>query len=118
MRRHVQVDVRLTAPPRPAWCASPHGGPTVAGRHGADVGADEDSGHRRRATIEAFAAGADYLLIGGHHDAAVSGADPVERCPSLAVVLDRVDADRVRGAPVENASRFARSLMGRKLACY
>ena len=60
-----------------------YGRPSVAGRCSA-VGVDtnKDSGCRRRVAIKVFAAGADYLIIGGHHGAAVSGADPVERRPA------------------------------------
>jgi hypothetical protein len=57
-------------------------------RRGADVGADEESGHRRRAAIEAFA-----------------------------VVLDRVEDHGVRVAPVEDASRSARSPTCGNSAC-
>jgi DNA invertase Pin-like site-specific DNA recombinase len=84
-------------------------------RRVADIGADEDSGHRRRATGEAFAAGADYLIIGGHHGAAVFGSNLVERYLDLAVMLDYVEADHVRVASVEDASRSARSPMAREI---
>ena len=74
-----------------------YGRPSVAGRCSA-VGVDtnKDSGCRRRVAIKVFAAGADYPIIGGQHGAAVSGADPVERHLHLTVMLDCVEADRVR----------------------
>ena len=96
------------APPRPGQCANPQSGPIVAARRrAADVGTDKDSGCRRRMAIKVLAAGADYLIIGGHRGAAVSGADPVERYLDLAVMLDCVEVDHVRVAPVEDASRLA-----------
>ena len=87
-----------------------YGRPSIAGRRSAvGVDTDKDSGCRRCVAIKIFAAGADYLIIGGHHGVAVFGANPVERYLDHAVMLDCVEADHVLVAPVEDASRFARS---------
>ena len=44
-----------------------------------NVGADKDSDKRQRAAIEAYAKAAGYEIVEEFYDAAVSGADPVER---------------------------------------
>src|SRR3712207_5462372 len=96
--------------------ANVYGRPSIAGRCSAvGVDTDKDGGCRRRVAIKVFAAGADYLIIGGHHGAAVFGANPVERYLDLAVMLDCVETDHVRVAPVEDASRLARSLTPQEL---
>jgi hypothetical protein len=85
-----------------------YGRPSIARRRSAvSVDTDKDGGCRRRVAIKVFAAGADYLIIGGRHGAAVFGANPVERYLDLAVMLDCIETDHVRVAPVEDASRFA-----------
>jgi resolvase-like protein len=93
-----------------------YGRPSIAGRRSAvGVDTDKDSGCRRCVAIKIFAAGADYLIIGGHHSAAVFGSNLVERYLDLAVMLDYVEADHVRVASVEDASRSARSPMAREI---
>jgi hypothetical protein len=44
----------------------------------ANVAADKDSDCRQREAIAAFDRRAGYELVGGFHDAAVSGADPID----------------------------------------
>ena len=93
-----------------------YGRPSITGRcSAAGVDTDKDSGCRQCAAIKVFAAGADYLIIGGRHGAAVFGANPVERYLDLAVMLDCVEADHVHVAPVEDASRLARLLTAQEL---
>ena len=48
-------------------------------------------------------------------DAAVSGADPIEKRPGFAALLDRIEDNGVRTVIVEDASRFARELMAQEL---
>jgi DNA invertase Pin-like site-specific DNA recombinase len=76
----------------------------------ANVGADKDSDKRQRQAIEAFAKRAGYELVADYYDAAVSGADPIDR-PGFAAMLERIEANGVRTIIVETANRFARDLM-------
>ncbi|MCX7377794.1 MAG: recombinase family protein [Alphaproteobacteria bacterium] len=41
----------------------------------------------------------------------MSGADPIETRPGFAAMLDRIEGNRVRLVLVEDASRFARSVL-------
>jgi hypothetical protein len=51
-------------------------------------------------------------LVGEFNDAAVSGADPIESRPGFAELLTRLENNGVRVVIVEDASRFARDLVG------
>jgi DNA invertase Pin-like site-specific DNA recombinase len=76
-----------------------------------------DSETRQRAAIERYA-GANGIMIDDadwFYDAAVSGTDPVQDRPGFAAMLDRIDGNGVRLVIVEDASRFARSLMAQEL---
>jgi DNA invertase Pin-like site-specific DNA recombinase len=77
----------------------------------ANVGADKDSDRRQREAIQAFARRAGYELVGEFYDAAVSGADAIERRPGFAAMLERIESNGARTIIVETASRFARDLM-------
>jgi DNA invertase Pin-like site-specific DNA recombinase len=81
----------------------------------ANVGADKDSDKRQRAAIEGFAARAGFSLVGEFNDEAVSGADPIETRKGFAALLDRIEGNGVRVVIVEDASRFARSLIAQEL---
>jgi DNA invertase Pin-like site-specific DNA recombinase len=76
-----------------------------------NVGGDSDA--RQREAIARYAAA--HGLAGEFHDAAVSGADPVEARPGFAAMLERVEGDGVRVVLVEDASRFARSVIAQEL---
>ena len=76
-----------------------------------NVGADRDSDKRQRTAIEAFARHAGFQLVGEYYDAAVSGADPIEGRPGFKALLERVVGNGVNSVIVEDASRFARTLM-------
>jgi DNA invertase Pin-like site-specific DNA recombinase len=76
-----------------------------------NVGADKDSDKRQRHAIEAFAKHAGYELVGEYFDAAVSGADPIEGRPGFKALLERIVSNGVNTVIVEDASRFARTLM-------
>lgn len=80
-----------------------------------NVGADKDSVVRQRMAVEAYASSAGIEIAGEFHDAAVSGADPVETRPGFAAMLDRIDGNGVRVVLVEDASRFARSVVAAEL---
>jgi DNA invertase Pin-like site-specific DNA recombinase len=75
------------------------------------VGADKDSDKRQREAIERFANSAGLELVGEYYDAAVSGADPIDTRPGFRALLDRIVSNGVSTVIVEDASRFARTLM-------
>jgi DNA invertase Pin-like site-specific DNA recombinase len=50
-------------------------------------------------------------LIEEFYDAAVSGADPIDARPGFKALLERIMSNGVRTVIVEDASRFARTLM-------
>jgi DNA invertase Pin-like site-specific DNA recombinase len=81
----------------------------------ANVGADKDSDKRQRAAIEGFAGRAGFVIVGEFNDEAVSGADPIETRKGFAALLDRIEGNGVRVVIVEDASRFARSLIAQEL---
>lgn len=80
-----------------------------------NVGADKDSDKRQRAAILSFARRAGYTVAAEFFDAAVSGSDPIETRPGFAALLDWVEANGCRIVLVEDASRFARSLVAQEL---
>jgi DNA invertase Pin-like site-specific DNA recombinase len=77
----------------------------------ANVGADKDSDKRQRQAIATFAKHAGYELLEEFYDAAVSGADPIDTRPGFKSLLERIMTNGVRTVIVEDASRFARTLM-------
>lgn len=74
-----------------------------------------DSEVRQRLAIEGYATARGCAIVGEFYDAAVSGADPVETRPGFAAMLDRIEGNGARLVIVEDASRFARSLMAQEL---
>ena len=52
----------------------------------ANVGPDKDSDKRQRTAIGAFAKRAGFTIVGDYYDAAVSGADPVDKRAGFARV--------------------------------
>jgi DNA invertase Pin-like site-specific DNA recombinase len=81
----------------------------------ANVGEDKDSATRQRLAVERYAAGAGLEIVAEFTDEAVSGADPVETRPGFAAMLARIEGDGVRLVVVEDASRFARSVLAQEL---
>jgi len=77
----------------------------------ANVGADKDSDRRQRDAIQAFAKHAGFTVVEEFYDAAVSGADPIDTRPGFRALLERIVSNGVRTVIVEDASRFARTLM-------
>ena len=77
----------------------------------ANVGADKDSEKRQRQAIETYARRARNEIVGVFYDAAVSGADPIDRRPGFTSLLERIESNGVRTILVETANRFARDLM-------
>jgi DNA invertase Pin-like site-specific DNA recombinase len=77
----------------------------------ANVGVAKDSDKRQREAIQAFAKYAGYELAGEYYDQAVSGADPIDGRPGFKALLERIVGNGVNTVIVEDASRFARTLM-------
>jgi DNA invertase Pin-like site-specific DNA recombinase len=77
----------------------------------ANVGDGKDSDKRQRDAIQAFAKHAGYELVEKFYDASVSGADPIDTRPGFRGLLERIVGNGVRTVIVEDASRFARTLM-------
>lgn len=77
----------------------------------ANVGTDRDSDKRQREAISAYAKHAGIEVVAEFYDAAVSGADPIEGRPGFKALLERIMGNGVRTVIVEDASRFARTLM-------
>src|SRR5262245_47085631 len=76
-----------------------------------NVGHGKDSDKRQREAIQSVAKHAGYELVGEFYDAAVSGADPIDTRPGFRDLLERIVGNGVRTVIVEDASRFARTLM-------
>ena len=78
----------------------------------ANVGPDKDSLARQRAAVAAYAKARGLEVVREFHDAAVSGADPIDRRPGFVAMLAHLHAGGggARVILVETASRFARDL--------
>jgi DNA invertase Pin-like site-specific DNA recombinase len=76
----------------------------------ANVGAGKDTVRRQRDAVNAYAEAHRLEIVREFHDAAVSGADPIDRRPGFVELLAHVHGDGARAILVENASRFARDL--------
>jgi DNA invertase Pin-like site-specific DNA recombinase len=81
----------------------------------ANVGADKDTLPRQREAVAAFAKAQRIELVAEYYDEAVSGADPIDTRPGFAAMLDRIEANGVRTVIVEDASRFARTVLAAEL---
>jgi DNA invertase Pin-like site-specific DNA recombinase len=78
-----------------------------------NVGGDSDQ--RQREAIVCFAQAHGFEVVGEFYDAAVSGADPIEIRPGFAAMLERIEGNGIRVVLVEDASRFARSVIAQEL---
>jgi len=74
-----------------------------------NVGGDSDV--RQREAIQAYAERNGIEIVGEFYDAAVSGSDPIQDRPGFAAMLNRIEGNGVRLVLVEDASRFARSVI-------
>jgi hypothetical protein len=63
-----------------------------------------------REAVTVFARSAGIDIVATFHDAAVSGADPIDARPGFMRVLEHCAENAVGAVLVENASRFARDL--------
>jgi DNA invertase Pin-like site-specific DNA recombinase len=75
-----------------------------------NVGADKDSDKRQRAAIEAFSKRVGFAIVGEYYDAAVSGADPIDKRPGFVDMLQRLATNGAKTIIVESPDRFARDL--------
>jgi|RhiMethySRZTD1v2_1073278.scaffolds.fasta_scaffold880853_1 DNA invertase Pin-like site-specific DNA recombinase len=76
----------------------------------ANVGPDKDSDKRQRTAIAAFARRAGFTIVGEYYDAAVSGADPVDKRAGFSEMLQHLAANGAKTIIVESPDRFARDL--------
>src|SRR5262249_10211079 len=74
----------------------------------ANAGPDKDSDKRQRAAIEAFAKRAGFTIVGEYYDAAVSGADPVDKRPGFVEMWRRLLSKGANTSVGEPPDRFAR----------
>lgn len=76
---------------------------------------DGDSPFRQSTAISAFAARAGLEIVGCWWDAAVSGADPIETRNGFAALLNFAEEEGIGVVIVEDADRFARSVVAQEL---
>jgi DNA invertase Pin-like site-specific DNA recombinase len=81
----------------------------------ANVGGDKDSLSRQKTAVTAYAKSQKITLVGEFYDAAVSGTDPIEERPGFAEMLAKIESNGARTVLVEDASRFARSVLAQEL---
>ena len=77
----------------------------------ANVGPDKDSDKRQRAAITSYTKRRRIKIVAEYHDAAVSGADPIDQRPGFANLLDHISGNGVEMVLVESPDRFARDLL-------
>ena len=73
-----------------------------------NVGADKDSLKRQQDAVRAYAEGAGVEIVREFYDAAVSGADPLDRRAGFSEMMNYMLGNGARTILVENAGRFAR----------
>lgn len=81
----------------------------------ANVGDDKDSLVRQKAAVAAYAKAQRMAIVAEFYDPAVSGEDPIDQRPGFAALLAKIEGNGVRTVLVEDASRFARSVMAQEL---
>ncbi len=76
---------------------------------------DGDSPHRQNDAIMAFGDRSGVEVVSCFWDAAVSGTDPIETRDGFAKLLEHCDAEGIKLVVVEDATRFARSVIALEL---
>jgi len=76
---------------------------------------DGDSPHRQNKAITAYAKANRITVVACFWDAAVKGADPIETRRGFVALLDAAQAHGIALVLVEDASRFARSVIAQEL---
>ena len=74
-----------------------------------------DSAHRQDQRVTAYARAAGLEIVACYWDAAVSGADPIETRGGFGALLEHAVSDGIPVVVVEDASRFARSMIAQEL---
>lgn len=74
-----------------------------------------DSPFRQNEAVMAYAARAGIEVVSCFWDAAVSGADPIETREGFIALLDHCEIEGIRTVLVEDATRFARSVIAQEL---
>jgi DNA invertase Pin-like site-specific DNA recombinase len=76
----------------------------------ANVGPDKDSLRRQQEAVRSYAKSARIEVVEEFYDAAVSGADAIDKRPGFTALLNRIIDNGIGAVLVEDASRFARDL--------
>src|SRR3954447_24638585 len=72
----------------------------------ASVGADKDTVQRQRDAVAAYAKAHGLEIVKEFYDAAVSGADPIDRRPGFVELLGHVHGNGAKVILIETANRF------------
>jgi DNA invertase Pin-like site-specific DNA recombinase len=81
----------------------------------ANVGETRDSLPRQKAAVARYAKANRLMIAGEFYDAAVSGGDDIETRPGFAAMLAKIENNGARVVLVEDASRFARTVLAQEL---
>lgn len=76
-----------------------------------NVGADKDSMARQEEAVKSCASTRGFQIVREYYDAAVSGADELDRRPGFSEMLTYMLSNGARTIIVETASRFARDII-------
>ena len=76
----------------------------------ANIGPDKDSQRRQKEAVESYAKAQRLEIVESVYDAAVSGADPIDKRPGFLALIELCKANGFQVILVENAGRFARDL--------
>ncbi len=80
-----------------------------------NVGDDKDSLPRQQRAVAAYAKAKRLAIAAEFYDAAVKGADAIEDRRGFAEMLAKIEGNGVRTVIVEDASRFARTVLAQEL---
>lgn len=81
----------------------------------ANVGEDKDSLPRQKAAVARYAKANRLAIVSEFYDAAVSGGDEIETRAGFAAMLAKIEGNGARTVLVEDASRFARTVLAQEL---
>ena len=75
----------------------------------------KDSLTRQKEAVADFAKKEKLIIVAEFYDPAVSGDDPIEERPGFAALMERIEDNGARTVLIEDASRFARSVLAQEL---